>query len=530
LGLCQLLLAGAIAWSAFILARSLPYWPIDPQWSRSPWFGFQLDLLRCAWAILPAACLWGASFPLALAAAAGPGQDAGRLVGGVYATNTVGAIIGALATSVVLVSWIGSQGVQMAMVGVSILSAIIVLIPVVWNRLFALTATIAGVVLAGWLAFNVPSVPWELIAYGRYLPTYPLEFGKDGLLHNPKAEMLFVGEGRTSSVAVTELTNSHVRNFHVSGKVEASTEPQDMRLQRMLGHLPAMFHPHPQSVLIVGCGAGVTAGSFVVYPDVKRIVICEIEPLIPRVVTKFFSEQNYHVVNDPRVEIVFDDARHYLLRTTEKFDIITSDPIHPWVKGAATLYTQEYFELVRKHLNPGGFVTQWVPLYESNPAAVQCELATFFKVFPHGTVWSNDINGQGYDTVVLGRAGGADQSDDAALVIDVAQLQNRWNQPDRQAAAKSLSDVDFATPVDLLTTYAGCAADLAPWLKFAELNVDRNLRLQYLAGLGLNQAAGAEILSEMLLFFHYPADLFITTDEVRAQLEEAWRNNPPPLP
>ena len=93
LGCCQLLLILAVAWSAFAIARSLPYWPINPALSQSPWFSFQLDLARCLWAILPAAILWGASFPLALAAVASRGQDPAKLVGGVYAANTVGAII-----------------------------------------------------------------------------------------------------------------------------------------------------------------------------------------------------------------------------------------------------------------------------------------------------------------------------------------------------------------------------------------------------------------------------------------------------
>src|SRR5207249_11140964 len=96
LGLCQLLLTAAIAWIAFALAKALPYLPINPALSPSPWFNFQIDLVRCMWAILPATVLWGASFPLALAALASRGQDPGRLVGGVYAANTVGAIVGAI--------------------------------------------------------------------------------------------------------------------------------------------------------------------------------------------------------------------------------------------------------------------------------------------------------------------------------------------------------------------------------------------------------------------------------------------------
>ena len=102
LGCCQMALAAAVAWSAWMIAVSLPFWPINPYLSTSVWYTFQLDLVRCLWAILPAALLWGTSFPLALAASA-RGGDPGRLVGHVYATNTGGAILGALAFSMILI-------------------------------------------------------------------------------------------------------------------------------------------------------------------------------------------------------------------------------------------------------------------------------------------------------------------------------------------------------------------------------------------------------------------------------------------
>ncbi len=225
-------------------------------------------------------------------------------------------------------------------------------------------------------------------------------------------------------------------SFHVCGKVEASTEPADMRLQRMLGHLSALVHPKPRSVLVVGCGAGVTAGSFLLHPEVERIVLCEIEPLIPKVVSVYFARENYDVVDDPRVEIVYDDARHYILTTQEKFDVITSDPIHPWVKGSAALYTREYFDLCKRRLNPGGVVTQWVPLYESNEDVVKSEIATFFTAFPQGTIWSNDIEGEGYDVVLLGRT--------EPLKIDVDALQQRLNREDHRRVAESLAEVNFS--------------------------------------------------------------------------------------
>ncbi|HEX3865773.1 MAG TPA: fused MFS/spermidine synthase, partial [Gemmatimonadaceae bacterium] len=300
------------------------------------------------------------------------------------------------------------------------------------------------------------------------------------------------------------------RNFHVAGKVEASSLPQDMRLQRMLGHMSALLDHDPRSVLVVGFGAGVTAGSFVLHPNIKRIVICEIEPLIPKVVSTYFTAENYDVAHDPRVEIVYDDARHFILTTKEKFDVITSDPIHPWVKGAATLYTKEYFELVKQHLNPGGVVTQWVPLYESFPDVVKSEVATFFNVFPDGTIWSNDIQGKGYDVLLAGHA--------TAQTIDVDSMQMRLSRPENARVAQSLAEVGFSGALSLLGTYGGQARDLAPWLADAQINRDSNLRLQYLAGMGLNTYENASIYDDMLRYRRYPDNLFTGTDEEKALL------------
>jgi spermidine synthase len=508
LGVCQMLLVAAIGWTAWMLADSLPFWPINPALATSPWLNFQLDLMRCTWAVLPAAVLWGASFPLALAACARPGQDPGRLVGGVYAANTIGAIAGAILFSVVFVPALGTQGAQRVMIGLAVVSALLVLAPSLRGspddgaRRVKLhpagaAALLACALLAVLVGRAVPPIPGGLVAYGRFLPTK--EFVPN---------ILEMSEGMNASIAVSELSNG-VRNFHVSGKIEASTESYDMRLQRMLGHLSALLHPAPRSVLIVGFGAGVTAGTFVLHPGIERIVICEIEPEIPRVVAKYFAEQNYDVLNDPRVEVVYDDARHFVLTTKEKFDVITSDPIHPWVKGAATLYTKEYFELAKQHLNPGGVITQWVPLYESTPAVVKSEMATFFDVFPEGLVWSNDIDGWGYDVVLFGQA--------QPSPIDIDALQARTQRPEYRAVTSSLGEVGFWSMADLLSTYAGRGPDLAPWVEGAAINTDRNLRLQYLAGMGLNLQEGSNIFNDILLYRSLPEGVFTGSEEsVRA--------------
>ena len=500
---CQLLLAAAVAWAAYMLATTLPYWHVPARFA-SPWEKFRIDVTRCVLAILPATCLWGASFPLALAAAARRGQDPGRLVGRAYAANTAGAIAGALAFSMLLIPWTGTLNCQRLLMGVPVVAALFVLVPLKprlpGRAIFALAALIVATAL---LARNVPAMPWGVIAYGRQMQS-----------RTESGRPLYVDEGMNASVVVSE--SDVARSFHVSGKVEASSGPQDMRLQRMLGHIPALVHPRPRSVLVVGCGAGVTAGTFVTYPEVERIVICEIEPRIPPAAARFFDRENYGVVSDPRVEIVPDDARHFILTTREKFDIITSDPIHPWVRGSATLYTQEYFELCRRRLNPGGVISQWVPLYESSPEAVESELATFFKVFPGGTVWANEtVFAEGYDTVLLGGPGAAS--------IHVDEMETRFGRPDHARVAASLEEVGFASAAGLLTTYTGQAPDFADWLRHAEINRDGNLRLQYLAGLGLDLQRADQIYDEMLRRRRYPERLFVASPVRLHALREALR-------
>jgi spermidine synthase len=277
-----------------------------------------------------------------------------------------------------------------------------------------------------------------------------------------------------------------------------------MRLERMMGHIPALLHPKPQTVLTVGFGAGVTAGSFVPYPEVQSLVICELEPLIPPASTQYFSPENYSVKNDPRTRIVYDDARHFIFTTNQTFDVITTDPIHPWVKGTSTLYSKEYYELVKAHLKPGGVVAQWLPIYDSDPATVKSELATFFDVFPSGTVWSNNTQKEGgYDLVLIGGNAGS---------IDVDSIQDRLDRPEYSKVLASISDVGYRSAAEILATYAGRASDLKPYFADAEINNDMNLRLQYLAGLGVNSMAFQKVFAEVSKYRKFPDDLFHGSD------------------
>jgi len=217
------------------------------------------------------------------------------------------------------------------------------------------------------------------------------------------------------------------------------------------------------------------------------------------------------------VHVRIDDARHFVETTSERFDAVTSDPLDPCVKGAAMLYTREFFESAKAHLNPGGVVTLFVQLYESNTAAVKSEIGTFFEAFPNGIVWGNTNNGQGYDLVLLGQQG------DAPIRINVDAIQAKLNRPEYAPVVKSLRDIGFSSAIDMFSSYAGRAVDLKEWLKDANINRDRNLRLQYLAGLGLNLYQSGPIYSEILRYRKFPDDLFIgqpkTIDALRSGIQ-----------
>ena len=493
LGWCQILLTLGIFWGAWIVADSLPYWPINPLLTKSPWFIFQLDLVRCLWAILPSTILWGASFPLACAAVAGRGEDSARVAGAVYAANTLGAIVGSLAVSLALIPWIGTQQTQRTLLLVSAASGLVMLAPHAWKYRSRATAGALAVSLAvaGLLTWKIDKVPGELIAYGRRMAI-------------SSGRVIDTAEGRNSSVAITQVSDG-ATEIDVNGHVEATTEPYDMKLQRMVGHLPGILHPNPKSVLGIGFGAGVSAGTFTRYPTIQKITVCEIEPVIPPISTRYFAPQNYEVLHDPRTHMVYDDARHYLLTTTETFDIIASDPLDVFVKGTAGLYSEEYFEAVKRHLRPGGMFTLYVPLYESDERTVKSELATFLDVFPYGTVWSNTVSGSGYDMVFLGQA--------EPLHIDLDDLQQRLDRPDYAPVLESLRDIGVNSPAELLATYTGQKTDFATWLAGADLNRDIDLRLQYLAGWGINSQLENTIYLEMLSHRRRPGSLFTGSAE-----------------
>ncbi len=509
LAFTQVALVPALLLAAWLLAQVLPY--ASPPASTPVTALHALHVLRAMGVIFPAAMLWGMSFPFALAAAGSRHGDTGRSSGYVYAANTVGAIVGALTTSFLAIPISGTRRAQQILVVLAAVSAAALSHAIRRSRgkgsmtgdrslpwLSPSSALVLGVLAAAVL----PGLSTAFQAHGRYI------WWVDSRDQYP-----YVSEGAASTVAV-HIAPSGTRNFHVSGRVEASSNPNDMRLQRLLGHLSALAHPRPESVLVVGLGAGVTAGALTLHPEVKRIVICEIEPRVAGAANQF-GRENYQVLADPRVQMVFDDARHFLATTRERFDVITSDPIHPWVRGNSVLFSREYYAIVGARLKPHGIATQWVPLYETDEEAIRIQMQTFTNAFPSATVWNSASSGKGYDVVLLGSA--------LPLRLDLGAIQKRMD--GRPQIGASLREVKIGSAVDLVATYATSGHDMRSWLADTPVNRDFSLKLEYISGLALNRKQADPIYSHMVAGRSYPETLFAAPPEMDAELRRRLRAN-----
>ncbi len=500
LGWCQVLLALAIVWTSAFIKQVLPFWGDDVLQTSDPWHMYLLDLQRVIVAILPGTLLWGASFPLACAAVAEDRKDSRQTAGAVYAANTLGGIVGALLVSLILLPSVGARMSEWVMLITAVASGATALVATARSAP-AKIARLAVSAAALTLALAIRPVPGDLIAYGRNMKT-----------NRGQSEILYLREGLNSSVVITKWNNGTLY-VNVNGHVEATTEPFDMKLQRMLVHLPGLLHPHARSVLGIGFGAGVSAGTFTRYPNIEKIRVCEIEREIPPASTKYFGDQNYRVYLNPKTTVTFDDARHYLMTSTEKFDIIASDPLDVFIKGTAALYSREYFEAVKRHLNPGGYFTLYVPLYETDEITFRSELATFFGAFPYGTVWANNRGGLGYDTVFMGQL--------EPLKVDLDAVEARYAQPDMKPVRQSLRDIGITSVIDLLSTWSGAAVDLKKWTDGAPLNTDDNLSLSYLAGWGINANMADDLYRRMLTYRKPPEGTILGSPEKLNRLSQA---------
>ncbi len=455
----------------------------------------------------------GVAFPLAGTIHASWRERVGGSVGEVFTSNTVGAILGSAASGFVLIHAFGAERSLEMLAAVNVGIGLAVAASLVRPRLAPWAALGLTAVLVAFLATNR--------SWGRFWDVdYFAIFRNNqrGAFDTPErirealkyTDVLYYFEGANETISVIRPKGAR-QGFIVNGRPEATTDWMDVQCQRTLGHLPMLLHPNPQSVFVLGTGTGMTLGATSLHPEVKRIVLAEIEPGVIGA-SRTFGEWNHHVLDDPRLKIVFDDGRNFLATTREKFDVITADPIHPWSGGAAYLYTREYFDSVAAHLGPGGIATQWLPIYELSVQDVKTVVRTFSESFRHVLIWLTH-----YDAEIVGS--------NEPFVLDEAALARRMARPE---IAKDLASVFMGTPEQFLSYFIMGPEGVRRYAAGAVVNTDDNLFLEFSApeSMGLGHLMGENVAAlarerESLLPYLAPAG----GDAARAEQRTRWERN-----
>jgi spermidine synthase len=249
----------------------------------------------------------------------------------------------------------------------------------------------------------------------------------------------------------------------INGRTNASDSDYDMPTQVMLGQLPMLVAPKDDSALIIGYATGVTVGSMLQSP-IKSVTCVELEPKTVAG-SKFFDHINNRPLDDPRTHLIIDDARTFLRVTPKRYDIIVSEPSHPWVPGVANLFTQEFFELGRQRLNDDGIWVQWVQIYQLSTESLRSVLATYHKVFPH---------------VLVFRVGGLSNGKDLLLVgsnqpLNVDRLPQRCTD---ERMVKEMARVGLKSERDIREWYVCDESKLGPAVAGAVINTDDNMHIE----------------------------------------------------
>jgi spermidine synthase len=461
---------GVTAFAVTVVLRDVPVnaiWlhGLLDAWADTP-FGLRAALtfaLAFGYMVAPAFFM-GVAFPLAADVRAGA-HPVGRTVGDVLAYNTIGAILGAAVSGLALIHVFGIER-SLALLAVLNVGTGLIVFAGQHHRRFAgaaVATTIAGLIA---VAAAPPEMrAWDTKAFAVFRSNQPEAFRTPAMVREAieNTDVLYYAEGIESIVSVIRVSGGE-QAFVTNGRIEASTHLPERQCQLTLGHLPMLLARQPRKVLVVGLGSGMTLGATSVHPGVEQLTVAEIEPKVLGVAGAF-KHYNHDVLASPKLQIVLNDGRNFLMTTSQTFDVITADPIHPWFRGAGYLYTAEYFALAASRLNPGGVMAQWLPIYELTPDNLRSVVRTFQTSFTHTLLWLTH-----YDAHLIG-------SNDP-LPIDEAELARRMAAP---GVAGDLRAVMMGSPADFLSYFVMGTRGMRDFAATGVLNTDGRLYLEFSA-------------------------------------------------
>jgi len=445
-----------------------------------PYMGAQM--LICFLLMLAPTVLLGATLPAASRIVTERVSRLGRRVGTLYALNTVGTLLGASVAGLILLPAVGLKRT----IEIGILVNLAIGLIVLWrlrdrpSRRIRALATAACVLLFGAYLAGAPDWDRNVLSSGIYRQRGRLGSYREMLdMLARRDAMLYYKDGVDASIAVVQ--SDQTLSLLINGKADASNS-RDMSTQILLAHYPLLARPDAKEVLVIGVGSGVSAGSALQYP-VERVDAVEISREVVEAATRCFAETNLHFADDPRVALHTEDAKTFMLLTPRRYDVIISEPTNPWIAGVAGLFSKEFYETCRAHLQDDGLIVQWLHIYEIQDAALLSVLKTFTETFPYYTIW----NMNALDIAIVGSA--------RPFEPDFAWMEQMFERP---GVRRDLERIGLGHPLAVLATQMFAAAGETHALyRTAAVNSDFRPYLEYKAPVGFFAAMHADAIKSL---------------------------------
>jgi spermidine synthase len=392
--------------------------------------------------------LLGAAFPAVLQLTARR-ERTGRDVGEVLALNTAGGIAGTLVTGFLLVPSLG-------------LVRTLGLLAVAAATVGALAASL-GSSVGRKLKVTVFSLGLIAVAAGVLTPQDRL--ARLLLTTRGGGTLLFYQESRGATVAVAQQRSGDnvFRRLYIQGVSNSGDAMPSLRYMRLQAMLPLLIHRgEPKSALVIGFGTGITAGAILHYPGLERRVCVELLPAVVHAGALF--PENYKAGSDPGMQIRISDGRHELLRSSERYDLITLEPPPPSAQGVANLYSTEFYRLASKRLEPDGLFAQWLPLATQNDEDTRSLVRSFLDAFPYASLWSTEM----HEMLLVGSL--------QPIELETNQITRRFSQ---EQVSTALQAVGISSPAALLATWVSGREGLERYASNASPVTDDHPRIEY---------------------------------------------------
>lgn len=423
--------------------------------------------------LLPTALL-GSKFSIAARLFSVSKKTRGRDMGRLYSSNTLGSVFGAWWTGFVFMPSIGIERTYVAATFMNFFFAALLFREFFNKRskekkLNPFNVINAYFVMIIFVLAALPMLGQELDT--RYAGVYyiapELELDEWRAL---KSDTEILYNKFSPFGLVTVGSDAGIIYLSVDGKPEASTGPLDLDGQYTLAYLPMFVHDNPKKVLHIGAGAGFTLDAVRNF-EVEEVDAVEINPLALQAAESYFGNETNNVFSDPRINFIVEDGRRFIFSTDEQYDVIVTTPSNPWVAGSSYLFTVEFYEEVRKHLEKGGLFSAWAPIYEFNSDDIKIYLNTLRAVFPEILVFVS-----GGDMIML--------ASEEPLEIDYSRLMEKVQQESIASHLNSMGNY-YAPPLNgeekILATFRMNTEDLEVFLEETDISTDDRPVLEFRA-------------------------------------------------